>query len=152
MPGSPLFPIGLEFPESLLTNAGVPAASTWTGGSRAGAGTIVQRWTNGWCTTMWETDSMSVDKGAGTVKLLFGKGGQQTGRGFHIDGFNTSHKIDNEQAKPTHSRAGPRNPSVSRRCCHGSFWIVLDYSDHGGGLCSGASRTRWSCFPPTCPP
>ncbi|MDA9686882.1 hypothetical protein N9U05_00150 [bacterium] len=86
VPGSPMFPIGLEMPEELFTLAGVPAPSTWKPHGRAGkaggagAGTVVQRWTNGWCTTMWETEKMEVASENGVAKLIFGNGGQQTGR------------------------------------------------------------------------
>lgn len=46
---------------------------------------IIETWTNGWSTTFWEVTDIT-DDGQGNSTFVFGgKGGQQSGRGFHID-------------------------------------------------------------------
>ena len=64
-----------------MGSAGVPPPSSWKNKS----GAVVETWTNGWSTTFWEVTDI-VQPGAGNTTFVFGgSGGQQSGRGFHID-------------------------------------------------------------------
>eukprot|EP00462_Mataza_sp_D1_P009108 CAMPEP_0175150124 /NCGR_PEP_ID=MMETSP0087-20121206/17670_1 /TAXON_ID=136419 /ORGANISM="Unknown Unknown, Strain D1" /LENGTH=775 /DNA_ID=CAMNT_0016435983 /DNA_START=250 /DNA_END=2577 /DNA_ORIENTATION=- len=95
VPGAPLFPTGVQFPSSFFTDDKVPPPANWKKPQDA----IVHTWTNGWCTTMWEvTSAGSLGPFSGQEEqseLVFGLGGQQTGRGFHAD--NKSAPIQGEQ-------------------------------------------------------
>eukprot|EP00041_Stephanoeca_diplocostata_P002685 m.29155 g.29155 ORF g.29155 m.29155 type:complete len:175 (+) comp13685_c0_seq1:224-748(+) len=89
VPGAPLFPTALRVPTSAWTQAGVVDPSQWQTSTQTGAKPIIQTWTNGWCTTFWEVDNItsndndtSASTNAANV-MGFGRGGQQTGRGFH---------------------------------------------------------------------
>ena len=94
VPGAPLFPVGVSVPDSLFREptkhgAAVAPPSEWAGATATGASPIVQTWTNGWATTMWEVGGVTGypaagGKPAGTT-MGFTKGGQQTGRGFHSE-------------------------------------------------------------------
>ena len=56
---------------------------------------VIETWTNGWSTTFWEVDDIAANAGPGgynggpndgpNATFVFGNGGQQSGRGFHID-------------------------------------------------------------------
>lgn len=93
VPGSPLFPVGLSFPEALFKGAAAPA--NWSTSAETGTAPVVQTWTNGWCTTMWEVEHMHAPPGENAT-LRFGAGGQQTGRGFHIDDRKPDGVLDTE--------------------------------------------------------
>ena len=86
VPGAPLFPVGLRLDadftkEGPMGSAGVPPPSSW----KNKFGAVVETWTNGWSTTFWEVTDI-VQPGAGNTTFVFGgSGGQQSGRGFHID-------------------------------------------------------------------
>jgi hypothetical protein len=87
VPGAPLFPVGLMLDadftaEGPMGAAGVPPPSTW----KNKTGAVVETWTNGWSTTFWEvTDITKAGSGGNTTFVFGGAGGQQSGRGFHID-------------------------------------------------------------------
>ena len=88
VPGAPLFPVGLELDGSIwggeggvLAKAGVPDPSTWA--SKSGA--VIETWTNGWSTTFWEVTDITQGAGENSTFVFGGTGGQQSGRGFHID-------------------------------------------------------------------
>ena len=85
VPGAPLFPVGLMLDadftaEGPMGAAGVPPPATW----RNKTGAVIETWTNGWSTTFWEVTDITAD-GGNTTFVFGGAGGQQSGRGFHID-------------------------------------------------------------------
>eukprot|EP01047_Picozoa_sp_COSAG01_P054913 COSAG01_NODE_6055_length_3878_cov_1.602805_2_plen_526_part_00 len=88
VPGAPLFPVALELDSAvwggeggLLAKAGVPDPSTW----QSQAGAVIETWTNGWSTTFWEVTDITGGAGRNSTFVFGGAGGQQSGRGFHID-------------------------------------------------------------------
>ena len=93
VPGSPLFPSGVSFNASLFNGAVSPA--NWSTAAEVGTTPLVQTWTNGWCVTMWDVEHLHAPPGE-HVTLKFGKGGQQTGRGFHIESRKPSGALDTE--------------------------------------------------------
>ncbi len=89
VPGAPSFPVGLSVPGDAFKQAGVPPPAEWASINETGAKPVVETWTNGWCTTFWEVDSIRSGQG----NMTFGRGGQQTGRGFHADNNDPSGPI-----------------------------------------------------------
>ena len=83
VPGSPLFPKGLKIPASSFGKT-IGSPLDWAPAEETGESLVVETWTNGWAVTMWEVGSVS-SAGDGNVSFAFSKGGQQTGRGFHIN-------------------------------------------------------------------
>eukprot|EP00729_Bicosta_minor_P012267 gene12267-26219_t len=83
VPGAPLFPVGLTVEAGKWgAHNEMPAEpSTWKKKNTA----VVETWTNGWSTTFWQVDDIIHDQGGNSSTLVFGNGGQQSGRGFHID-------------------------------------------------------------------
>ena len=88
VPGAPLFPVALELDSSVwggkagvLTQAGVPDPTKW----KSKSGAVIETWTNGWSTTFWEVTDIQGEPGGNSTFVFGGAGGQQTGRGFHID-------------------------------------------------------------------
>ena len=83
MPGAPLFPVSLEIDVAKVFGSTVVDPSTWVNKSSA----VIETWTNGWSTTFWEVDDIASNSGPGgrNATFVFGNGGQQSGRGFHID-------------------------------------------------------------------
>ena len=81
VPGSPLFPVSVKFPAAAFGSP-IPSPFKWATANETGEKLVVETWTNGWCTTFWTVEDVS-DAGDGNVSFAFGKGGQQTGRGFH---------------------------------------------------------------------
>eukprot|EP00928_Gymnodinium_smaydae_P031070 TRINITY_DN22929_c0_g1_i1.p1 TRINITY_DN22929_c0_g1~~TRINITY_DN22929_c0_g1_i1.p1 ORF type:complete len:770 (+),score=134.38 TRINITY_DN22929_c0_g1_i1:334-2310(+) len=96
VPGNPLFPVGVSFNSSLFEKGGVSPPSAWSSISSTGEKPIVQTWTNGWCTTFWEVDAVEASDPSGHTRLLYGQGGQQTGRGFHVQGEDPHGELDTE--------------------------------------------------------
>jgi hypothetical protein len=84
VPGAPLFPVGLEVVDTKWSkdhDNPPPEPRTW----RRKAGAVIETWTNGWSTTFWNVTDI-VSTAANTSTFVFGgSGGQQTGRGFHIE-------------------------------------------------------------------
>ena len=85
VPGAPLFPVGLEVRDGVWAGqyaAEAPAEPrTW----RRKSGAVIETWTNGWSTTFFNVTDIVAD-GPNRSKFVFGgTGGQQSGRGFHID-------------------------------------------------------------------
>ena len=78
VPGAPLFPVSLTVGPEVFK--GVKDPCLWQNKS----GAIIETWTNGWATTFWEVNNIVRDNHSNCV-FEFGRGGQQTGRGFHID-------------------------------------------------------------------
>eukprot|EP00658_Telonema_sp_P-2_P049871 TRINITY_DN3795_c0_g1_i19.p1 TRINITY_DN3795_c0_g1~~TRINITY_DN3795_c0_g1_i19.p1 ORF type:complete len:842 (-),score=152.99 TRINITY_DN3795_c0_g1_i19:108-2633(-) len=78
VPGAPLFPIGMT-----VGNKVFDQTAPWPCAWRNKTGAVVETWTNGWSTTFWEV--VGVREEGGNCTLMFGDGGQQTGRGFHVD-------------------------------------------------------------------
>ena len=102
VPGAPLFPTGVKVNVSAVFGAvGVADPATWYNKS----GAVIETWTNGWSTTFFTVGSIeSSEEGAGAgagegegagagegaargrnATFVFSGGGQQTGRGFHVD-------------------------------------------------------------------
>ena len=112
VPGAPLFPVALSlnttsrdgskfWAAGQYQSMAPPDPATW----RNKTGAVVETWTNGWSTTFWEvvditssassasssssaSSTSSPSSGASDdqfTTLVFGNGGQQTGRGFHIE-------------------------------------------------------------------
>eukprot|EP00656_Telonema_subtile_P008208 TRINITY_DN13842_c0_g1_i3.p1 TRINITY_DN13842_c0_g1~~TRINITY_DN13842_c0_g1_i3.p1 ORF type:complete len:426 (-),score=74.82 TRINITY_DN13842_c0_g1_i3:52-1329(-) len=80
VPGAPLFPVGLSVGDDVFV--GVPNPCDWESPS----GAVIETWTNGWATTFWEVDD--IVRSGPNCTFVFGNGGQQTGRGFHVDPVN----------------------------------------------------------------
>jgi len=104
VPGAPLFPVGLQYNTTVFTDERVPPPSEWNTPKDTGTTPILQTWTNGWCTTMWEFEPEQPKQssenesslGSEILRLKFTKGGQQTGRGFHIESFNPKDRLNTE--------------------------------------------------------
>lgn len=77
VPGAPLFPISLTIAPNVLADVKDPCL--WQ--NKTGA--VIETWTNGWATTFWEVEN--IVRSGPNCTFVFGNGGQQSGRGFHID-------------------------------------------------------------------
>ena len=98
VPGAPLFPTGITVVNVSAVFGAVDVADPTTWYNKSGA--VIETWTNGWSTTFFTVGSILAseedeDADAAAVKggqakernatFVFSGGGQQTGRGFHVD-------------------------------------------------------------------